>query len=221
MKLQNHHVITEGDPPTGRHVEFRASFGRLKVQRVRALGVKASQRRQEMDKIDHKLVVDDKPPFDKSLNSHSKLEVMGEKKKVNAPRQRGRVSSASQLQEYTDKLQVKGTSEDITSSGMTMKNGFEPHSDYRIKPVTPQRLIKKANPVASVRMGSTASLRGWNNGRSISNFNSELPDLVRQRNLSTNSDFFSSKSFKDLGYSEYMIECLRKQLFHRPSHIQV
>lgn len=214
-------MITEGDPPTGRRVEFRGSFGRLKVQRVKALAVKASQRRQEMDKIDHKLVVEDKPSFDKSVSSHSKLEVKGEKKKVNVPRHRGRVSSASQLQEYTDTVQVKGTSEDITSSGMTMKNGFEPYLDYQIKPDKPQRLIKKASPVASVRMGSTASLRGWRNGRSIYNFNSELPDLMRQRNLSTNTEFFSLKSFKDLGCSEYMIECLSRQLFHRPSHIQV
>lgn len=173
-----------------------------------------------MGKIDHKLVVEDKPSFDKSISSHSKVEVPGNKEKVNAPRHKGRVSCASQLEEYTGTSQAKGTSEDITSSGMTTKSGIEPNSDCQIRPEKPRGLIKKASPEASVRMGSTASLRGWRNGMP-SYFSPELPDLTRQRKVSTKSDFFSSKSFEDLGYSEYMIECLRRQLFYRPSHIQV
>lgn len=159
---------------------------------MRALAIKASRRsrRQETDRRNH-----DKPsPIVE--DTHSKLEAMGKKNKVNAFRHG---PSASQLQ--------------VTSSGMTRKNVSV--SENETSPNKPQtRLTKKATP--------EASLRGWS-GRSIDNYNSELPDpmLRRQRKFSTNSDFFSWKSFRDLGYSDYMIECLKKQLFHRPSHIQV
>ncbi|KAJ7961775.1 DEAD-box ATP-dependent RNA helicase [Quillaja saponaria] len=47
---------------------------------------------------------------------------------------------------------------------------------------------------------------------------SKLPQ--ERRNLYADSDFFSRKSFKDLGYSDYMIESLKKQSFVRPSNIQ-
>lgn len=46
---------------------------------------------------------------------------------------------------------------------------------------------------------------------------------LTQRSKSTSSaaDFFSRKSFRDVGCSDFMIECLRKLNFQRPSNIQV
>jgi ATP-dependent RNA helicase DDX18/HAS1 len=35
------------------------------------------------------------------------------------------------------------------------------------------------------------------------------------------NDFFSRKSFRDLGCTDFMIESLKGQVFVRPSHIQV
>ncbi|GMN42287.1 hypothetical protein TIFTF001_011497 [Ficus carica] len=46
-------------------------------------------------------------------------------------------------------------------------------------------------------------------------------DLTQQSKSATGAaDFFSRKSFRDVGCSEFMIECLRKLKFQRPSHIQ-
>lgn len=53
--------------------------------------------------------------------------------------------------------------------------------------------------------------RGWN-------LRYDSPD---SKFMPTASDFFSRKSFRDAGYSDFMIDCLQKQHFHRPSHIQV
>lgn len=47
-------------------------------------------------------------------------------------------------------------------------------------------------------------------------------DLTQRSKSATGAaDFFSRKSFRDVGCSEFMIECLRKLNFQRPSHIQV
>ncbi|XP_024022095.1 DEAD-box ATP-dependent RNA helicase 50, partial [Morus notabilis] len=45
---------------------------------------------------------------------------------------------------------------------------------------------------------------------------------LTQRSKSTSgaADFFSRKSFRDVGCSDFMIECLRKLNFQRPSNIQ-
>ncbi|XP_015870126.3 DEAD-box ATP-dependent RNA helicase 50 isoform X2 [Ziziphus jujuba] len=175
----------EADPPPAAH------FGRLKPQRVRALAIKASRRRQETDaQVHHK-------PGPVVEDTHSKLES---------------TSTAFTHQPRASQLQP-------TSSAVTRrKNVSVSHNE--LSPDKPQtRLIKKAS------QKEEASLRGWRSGRSrsIHSLNSELPDpmlLRNQRKFSTNTDFFSWKSFRDLGFSDFMIECLRKQLFHRPSHIQ-
>ncbi|MBA0798191.1 hypothetical protein Gohar_008805 [Gossypium harknessii] len=66
--------------------------------------------------------------------------------------------------------------------------------------------------------------RGWADGGSISKPKLNSPHLPKKHlTLSTGagSDFFSRKTFANLGCSEYMIKSLKQQLFLRPSHIQV
>ncbi|PPD99338.1 hypothetical protein GOBAR_DD03641 [Gossypium barbadense] len=65
--------------------------------------------------------------------------------------------------------------------------------------------------------------RGWADGGSISKPKLNSPHLPKKHlTLSTGagSDFFSRKTFANLGCSEYMIKSLKQQLFLRPSHIQ-
>ncbi|MBA0701907.1 hypothetical protein Goari_005485 [Gossypium aridum] len=65
--------------------------------------------------------------------------------------------------------------------------------------------------------------RGWADGGSVSKPKLNSPHLPKKHlTLSTGagSDFFSRKTFANLGYSEYMIKSLKQQLFLRPSHIQ-
>ncbi|XP_028755689.1 DEAD-box ATP-dependent RNA helicase 50 [Neltuma alba] len=72
-----------------------------------------------------------------------------------------------------------------------------------------------------VERHSASRLKGWGGGGSSRTFKTESKKLLKeQRKRLSDSDFFSRKSFKDLGCSEYMIESLAKQFYLRPSHIQ-
>lgn len=73
-----------------------------------------------------------------------------------------------------------------------------------------------------VERHSASHSKGWGGGESSRTLKTESQKLLReQRKPLSDSDFFSRKSFKDLGYSEYMIESLVKQFYRRPTHIQV
>uniref|UniRef100_A0A803PJF7 Uncharacterized protein n=1 Tax=Cannabis sativa TaxID=3483 RepID=A0A803PJF7_CANSA len=78
---------------------------------------------------------------------------------------------------------------------------------------SPPPLRKWTRKGSETRLGS--SNKGWN-----LKYDSPEPDSTPRTNFSSGSDFFSRKSFRDVGYSDFMIECLRKLNFQRPSHIQ-
>ncbi|MBA0556044.1 hypothetical protein Golob_026181 [Gossypium lobatum] len=65
--------------------------------------------------------------------------------------------------------------------------------------------------------------RGWADGGSVSKPKLNSPHLPKKHlilSTGAGSDFFSRKTFANLGCSEYMIKSLKQQLFLRPSHIQ-
>lgn len=64
-----------------------------------------------------------------------------------------------------------------------------------------------------------SSSRGWEEPASLQS--AAAGRSKRHRKTSTDSGFFSRKSFKDLGCRDDMIESLRGLMFLRPSHIQV
>ncbi|KAA3484133.1 DEAD-box ATP-dependent RNA helicase 50 isoform X1 [Gossypium australe] len=79
---------------------------------------------------------------------------------------------------------------------------------------------KNAEPEGSFAI---SHFRGWADGGSISKPKLNPPHLPKKYlTLSTGagSDFFSRKTFANLGCGEYMIKSLKQQLFLRPSHIQ-
>lgn len=216
-------VITNRDLPTTSAGGSAGNFGRLKAQRVRALVKKTSRMKQDISEDDSKLVVED-APFGKSVSSHAKPEFIGRKKKENASRHERRVSRTSQSQDAMDVMQITGTTEYLDHSDVPLKQGFEPHSEYRITPDKPHKFDSKTTtPETLVPKRSAANLRGWGGGGPVHDFKTESADLLKQRRkLSTGSGsgFFSRKSFRDLGCTDYMIESLRGQLFLRPSNIQ-
>lgn len=75
--------------------------------------------------------------------------------------------------------------------------------------------------VDSRSKASASSLRGWGRGQSIHDRSMGEEISRRRQNLDDRNNFFSRKSFHDMGCSDYMIEALRNQHFVRPSHIQV
>lgn len=69
-----------------------------------------------------------------------------------------------------------------------------------------------------VPAGSAAYFRGWGSrGPYASEYEPAEP---KQQKFSSDKGFYSRKSFKDLGCSEFMIESLKRQNFVRPSQIQ-
>ncbi|KAK4787742.1 hypothetical protein SAY86_011575 [Trapa natans] len=94
--------------------------------------------------------------------------------------------------------------------------------DIYVKQDKPDLGLENCATKHSVAGGSNLDFQGWGKGGSSRGFQSESANLRKQHNKSSeNSDFFSRKSFTDIGCNEFLIESLRKQLFQRPSHIQV
>ncbi|KAE8037771.1 hypothetical protein FH972_010333 [Carpinus fangiana] len=200
---------------TAFHRGSAGNFGRLKAQRVRALVKNTPQTKQNVSKNDDKLFVKNRS-FGKSVISHPKLEDIGRKQKENAFRNRGIVAGASQSQEVSDMMQIRGTSDDFNHSDITPKQGYQNKPAKHYKSDTETRISEISAPRVSAR-----NLRGWGRGVSMHNSRSESSDFLKQRRkLSPGNGFFSKKSFRDLGCSEFMIASLRELLFLRPSHIQ-
>lgn len=204
--------------PTTRRVA--QSFGRLKVHRVKSIAEKPSRIKQEIDESDDEVDVQDAPPF---VNPRSRLGFDGKRNKADARGLGGRRSSDSHSKEFRDMRRRKGTANNMDHSPVKRtENGFEPISDNQNKQHKPYRSDTNiARQKDSAPRGSSAHSKGWGNGGGSMYDLAELPDLNQQRKFSSDNDFFSRKSFRDVGCSEYMIECLKRQLFQRPSHIQV
>ncbi|XP_021300028.1 DEAD-box ATP-dependent RNA helicase 50 [Herrania umbratica] len=128
-------------------------------------------------------------------------------------RQRGvsRVFLSKELKETCQSTDTENHIENSDLSADSIQALDKSHESYP----------KNAEPEGSFRGGSAAHLRGWGDGGSIHKRKMKSPDLLKKhRKLSVGGDFFSRKTFRDLGCSEYMIKSLKEQLFVRPSHIQ-
>lgn len=125
------------------------------------------------------------------------------KKTVNALKQEGRLSKTTLSQENFREIGQHMVDNDVPGESID-KN----ISDYNTRPNKPKK-------------SGTRRDRGWGSGGSIHNLQYEPTDLLKQRHkYSADGDFFSRKSFKELGCSDYMIESLKRQNFLRPSQIQ-
>ncbi|KAJ6824264.1 DEAD-box ATP-dependent RNA helicase 50 [Iris pallida] len=94
-------------------------------------------------------------------------------------------------------------------------------TDEEVQGTKPSRTVLKQDRdrevhISGRRVGS--SLRGWTSAPSVRE--TAIPHPKLNKRMSADGGFFSRRSFKDLGCSNYMIESLRSLLFLRPSHIQ-
>ena len=73
------------------------------------------------------------------------------------------------------------------------------------------------------RSPSHSRSRGWGDGGgSFLALKSQSQNSLKEHTKSSaDTNFFSAKSFKELGYADYMIQSLQKLSFVRPSHVQV
>lgn len=190
----------ESSSSTASGLGVARSFGRLKVQRVKALSKRHSQLKEGSREYD------DEPTREAFGHSRSEVESQTRNKKSTTHKHEDKVPGAERLRAIRESI-LRSNTEEMDIRVNHSKPGVR-HENYATE-----------HPVAG---GSNAGIRGWGKGGSSQDFLSESVDLHKQnKKVSANSDFFSRKFFTDLGCNEYLIESLRKQLFVRPSHIQV
>ncbi|KAL5782831.1 hypothetical protein ACOSP7_007860 [Xanthoceras sorbifolium] len=188
-------VATNNDSPTPSTRKSSSSFSKLKAQRVRALVNKTSSTKQHVSE------------------HHDKHNFTGRKNTIHASEQEEGLSAASRTRK------LKGTKL-TTETGVAMDNSDLP-LDHDVNQTSDYRFIADKPYKSDIKKASAASLRGWGDGGSVHDSESESADLPKQRRkLNAEKDFFSRKSFKDLGCTDYMIESLKQQHFLHPSRIQ-
>lgn len=199
LHFTSKHVVTVA-ADNDSSIPSTASFSRLKAQRVRALVNKTSSTRKQVSKLDNQ-------------HSQSKRHSLGKNKTVNALKEKQRFSTA-------DIKQITGTGHHMDDSHAPVECGV---SDNQIVPARHHKSDAQGDEAGIlVPRASNAYLRGWGNGGSNHNLKYESKYLPGKRHkFSTDTDFFSRKSFKELGCTDYMIESLKRQHFLRPSRIQV
>lgn len=191
------------------------SFGKLNAQKVRSLARTTSQKKQDTNGrvYDEKNIQDD--PFDGSVSSKFEPESSVEDKGLDVTEVRKIISRATQSRETRDRKQRVETGDDMNHSEVAIKHGVE-------QPSNRPRNFQQPNSSVPVSRSSTSSMRGWSNGGSAQNSRYEPTEILKKWSKSNNdSDFFSRKSFRDMGCSDYMIEALKRGFLSRPSHIQV
>ncbi|KAK9145068.1 hypothetical protein Sjap_004971 [Stephania japonica] len=177
-------------------------FDRLKVQKVRALTRTMSLSKQENvgNNYEYQELKDDSS--DEWFSSESEDECVEEKRNLNASRN-------------------KNSTLKLMPSSNNFKKTAEPEEDNLYLKGNEQDFDMEESYVSSPRAAASASFRGWNSGTSIPNSAFDSNNRLKQRKkITSDSTFFSRKSFRDLGCSEEVIKSLKGQRFVRPSHIQ-
>ncbi|KAI4353966.1 hypothetical protein L6164_002881 [Bauhinia variegata] len=199
-------VISDNDSLVNSRRVISGSFKRLNAQKVKNLIHRTSRSKQERSGDDDKRAVG--ASVDREcVEDNSKLETFVKEIKEDAPNHRGRVSKAHLSHESRHRKQLIGMEEDenVSLGSTSNSNKFQ----------------NSNNKIASSRVSDTrhsdSQLRGWGSGGSSRTFKSESQKPPKEQ---IDNDFFSRKSFKDLGYTDYMIESLKKQHYMRPSNIQ-
>lgn len=190
------------------------SFGRLKSQRVRDLFRRSERKKQESNDPDHKDQNIDDAPLQLSVSYFCIL--------FGLANWRFDIDSKfNKSQETGDMKQNIMTRDPIKYPQKASRHEIKQFPVYQ-REETKYRVSDIGSGGSDVSRASSNSFRGWGNREPMNDYSSRTDDISpRRRNLSDKNSFFSRKSFKDLGCSEYMIDSLRGLNFIRPSHIQV
>lgn len=120
--------------------------------------------------------------------------------------------------------------EDGQLKGESSPNGVQVESYDEEKVIDGQKDILKSlrSDVKSTGRGgsssefSVPSSKRWGGVAQVDTYRSNTEDVSNKgRKLKDDSNFFSRRSFKELGCSDYIIESLRNLQYIRPSNIQV
>lgn len=108
-----------------------------------------------------------------------------------------------------------GDNDDVDSPKKS-SSSFSRLKAQKVRALATKTQVVVEREVRKSASSSASALRGWGGGRSQFQSTDNL-----QRKFNSDKDFFSRKSFKDLGCAPYLIHSLKEQNFLRPSQIQV
>ncbi|TMX04573.1 hypothetical protein EJD97_007432 [Solanum chilense] len=171
------------------------NFGRLKFGRMRDLVRKSYTKNKERDVIEHNEHNVTNTSSQSSTSSYGELDQLKEKQKLSARA----LAKIQQLESRKNSPKIIRMEDEGYNGDFDAEFG---------------RLVDSRSKA------SASSLRGWGGGQSIHHRSMGEEISRRRQNLDDRNNFFSRKSFHDMGCSDYMIEALRNQHFVRPSHIQ-
>ncbi|KAK4856659.1 hypothetical protein QYF36_019790 [Acer negundo] len=118
-------------------------------------------------------------------------------------------------------LSAASLSRKLRGTKLTSETEEDMDNSHHVNHISDDQIIADKPHMSDTKRASAASLRGWGDGGSIHNPEYESTNLpMQRRKLNAEKDFFSRKSFKELGCTDYIIESLKQQLFLRPSRIQ-
>ncbi|XP_010313102.1 DEAD-box ATP-dependent RNA helicase 50 isoform X4 [Solanum lycopersicum] len=173
----------------------QGNFGRLKFRRMRDLVRKSYTKNKKRDVIEHDEHNVTNTSSQSSTSSYGELDQLKEKQKLSARA----LAKIQQLESRKNSPKIIRMEDEGYNGDFDAEFG---------------RLVDSRSKA------SASSLRGWGRGQSIHDRSMGEEISRRRQNLDDRNNFFSRKSFHDMGCSDYMIEALRNQHFVRPSHIQ-
>nr|GLL35803.1 DEAD-box ATP-dependent RNA helicase 50 [Ipomoea trifida]GMD39434.1 DEAD-box ATP-dependent RNA helicase 50 [Ipomoea batatas] len=172
------------------------SFSRLKFHKMKALVKKSYTKEQEDDFRDH-------DEQNARVSATPEVDDFGEQERFDLLDDSSRSVQALDSEVLLQKLRrrmVKDSSDTANENDVRQLHIQNKESD-----------AKSITQTLSASKDSVNHMGGWG----------KVDDFYRQkRMLNDSNNFFSKKSFQDLGCSDYLIESLRKQMFGFPSHIQ-
>uniref|UniRef100_A0A7N0T1Z2 Uncharacterized protein n=2 Tax=Kalanchoe fedtschenkoi TaxID=63787 RepID=A0A7N0T1Z2_KALFE len=184
------------------------NFERLKTHKINALAKKVSRMKQE---VEEQVVEDNYTKRSTVANSEDKYAYKGKKGQV-----LGREMSVAQR----DRTQMQDVDVE-NDEGEANERRYAIVEESRIyREKVRKSEYSKTRPDVSVTKKPVPEIRGWNRGDSMQRYGYEPEYPPIRWPKSADKEFFSRKSFRDIGCKDYMIECLRVLGFSRPSNIQ-
>ncbi|XP_078436312.1 DEA(D/H)-box RNA helicase family protein [Wolffia australiana] len=202
--------------PRRRAVGVVGSFGKLKAQKVNALIRSKKSPAAEFDDDDDDEEIDyDDDYTATSSDAGSKFE-MKNRNEVFRRRREHAPQIGSDFDQDDEDEDEDGVAPDAHYKSNVKKTG----NSRFLGVLQKEKRVNGAN-----NEDPSSPTRGW---RNVDPPNVWKPDVKpdnrpqkKNRKLSgEDGRFFSRKSFKELGCNDEMVECLGRQQFHRPSHIQ-
>ncbi|WCJ25127.1 DEAD-box ATP-dependent RNA helicase 50 [Euphorbia peplus] len=193
------------------------SFRKLKAEKLKVLMHRALTRKK-VQKDAYRPAEEDES-FDNSIISDTEPESSQKEKTLPTFVSERIISATSPTQDYGASTETR-TGKHMKSYNSDVEHGEYDMSDDDMEPDKSQRFVSRRAGSDYSGRAASSHLRGWGNVGSVDSFRPKSKYSSRQQKDAAENGFFSRKSFKDLGCSEFMIQSLKGLGLLRPAVIQ-